>query len=488
MDQIAIDLSGIQAVVIGAGAGGATAAWDLARRGISVAVFEEGDKLKPFEPSAYSAMKNLFRDFGTQAATTRDSVFPVMQGLGPGGTTVMNGAIVHPLSREIYNEWAAALPGLEQAMPWSELEKIGAELTPILRAKKNLEGLEDRFPAARRLSKWSRSVEAMPRAAPECVGSGRCLQGCPSGAKLSLDKTLLAEAAAKGCEIFTGHRIERLIWNSRKRVTGFQVSSRGLRRTVAFDGIVILAGGAVQTPLLLQRSGLDELNPLIGTGFQCHLSAGVVGLMDRPAFEHDGPPQGWQATTNDSRLKLATQLVPPELIFARIPVFGLKLRELLRHADRASCWTASVQAQARGTVERRLFSRAARIEFDPSPEDLNRLKAGVAVLCEFLLEAGAQSIFHGVNGMKPEITAREDLFSLRELKPTARDFTLGAGHLFGGAAIGTVTGFDLRFRGIDNLFIADASVFPSNTGQNPQWAIMTLARWAAENVLREIAR
>ena len=57
-------------------------------------------------------------------------------------------------------------------------------------------------------------------------------------------------------------------------------------------------------------------------------------------------------------------------------------------------------------------------------------------------------------------------------------------HLFGGCRAGkdaatSVVDPSLKVHGVDGLYVMDASVFPSNTGVNPQHSIMSVASVAA---------
>jgi len=66
----------------------------------------------------------------------------------------------------------------------------------------------------------------------------------------------------------------------------------------------------------------------------------------------------------------------------------------------------------------------------------------------------------------------------------ASDITLGTGHPQGGNVLSTdpargVVDPDFKVYGYDNLFVCDASVFPSSIGVNPQLTVMALAHYAA---------
>jgi choline dehydrogenase-like flavoprotein len=43
---------------------------------------------------------------------------------------------------------------------------------------------------------------------------------------------------------------------------------------------------------------------------------------------------------------------------------------------------------------------------------------------------------------------------------------------------------EYRLDGFENVFVADASIFPSTITVNPQWTIMAMSSLAAKSVLR----
>ncbi|MDQ3278811.1 MAG: GMC family oxidoreductase, partial [Bacteroidota bacterium] len=72
------------------------------------------------------------------------------------------------------------------------------------------------------------------------------------------------------------------------------------------------------------------------------------------------------------------------------------------------------------------------------------------------------------------------------------DITLGTGHPQGGNILSRnrnigVVDEQLKVYGYDNLFIADASVFPTAVGVNPQITVMTFADYAVPFVAETIS-
>jgi choline dehydrogenase-like flavoprotein len=473
-------------VVVGSGAAGATVAVALGEHGRSTIVLEEGGfhRKDDFTADLYGALATLFRDFGAQVARGR-AIVPVLEGRCVGGSTVMNGAITHRLPKEIHDGWCEDA-AIAASLPFSDLEKHAARIEEDLGIRANLSPVLEGLPAAAALRRLGWAHQPMRRSAPGCQASGRCLQGCPSGGKLSMEASYIPRAIRAGAMLLDRHRATRIV-AAGGRATGLVVRDpRGGRRLVSARKAVILAAGALQSPLLLRTSGLGGAH--VGRHFQCHLGAGTTALLDRPVRSVEGPPQGIEVLEFDADgIKLATQLLPPELLLARTPVAGRALSDLLRQWRSISCWTGSVRSEAEGRVSGTALGRVS-IRFDPSPRDMERLRDAIWRMAQLLFELGAVRVFPGVFGAPVELRAPGEADAIRSAPLDPRAYLLGVGHIFGTCRMGgdpaaSVVAPDFRVHGTENLYVVDASVFPSNIGVNPQLAIMTLARHAAHGIL-----
>jgi choline dehydrogenase-like flavoprotein len=136
---------------------------------------------------------------------------------------------------------------------------------------------------------------------------------------------------------------------------------------------------------------------------------------------------------------------------------------------------------------------ALRLRYGPVPEDLARLREGIASIARAYLAAGAEEVYLPVEGLAP-VRRESDLASLAAAPLAARDLSLlYAVHLFGGAGMaadparGSCDGEGRSFsaRGV---FVADASALPGNTGVNPQITIMAHALRVADAIAAEAGR
>jgi choline dehydrogenase-like flavoprotein len=152
-----------------------------------------------------------------------------------------------------------------------------------------------------------------------------------------------------------------------------------------------------------------------------------------------------------------------------------------------------VADSSRGRVLRGLGPGAEpTILYDLNREDRRRLAQGVALASEVFLEAGASSVYTGLSGL-PLVRSREELERLRRGDDGGGPVTPSGFHPMGTCRMGSdpatsVVGPYGETHGVKGLFVADASVFPSCVGVNPQVTIMAFATRTARHILENSRR
>jgi choline dehydrogenase-like flavoprotein len=180
-------------VVVGSGPAGATVARALALEGLDVIVLEEGFEAPPSAswPRACNRWPRLYREMGTSMALGT-SPMPFLQGVAVGGTSVVNGAISWRFSEETLDRLGSR--GIQASGPSSSSARLRAHEDALVE-RLGISDADATTSRARRTSSSSAgatklSIASRPiaRNVRGCRGSGRCLQGCPHGAKLSVDR------------------------------------------------------------------------------------------------------------------------------------------------------------------------------------------------------------------------------------------------------------------------------------------------------------
>lgn len=497
-------------VVVGSGAAGATAARVLVESGASVAVVEEGPALgtADFGDRAPAALHDLYRDMGAQLTRGRAPI-PVFQGRCLGGSTVVNSAIMWRLPDDVWDAWRTEF-GLGEALPLDELHRRCDRIEPELSVAGTPEevwGGNNRLmaEAGRRLE-----VRVAPtrRAVVGCRGSARCQSGCPHGAKQSMAMTYLPYAERRGAVLFVNAEVTSVAMRGERAVGvhgRLAAPQAGVGRPpggVARPGpgrrgprprdfrlrarrAVIVAASAIQTPILLRRSGVRS--PHLGAHLQAHPGASLIGLFDHEVGLWHGATQGFESDQHRraGRFKIETVALAPELLIAALPGAGVRWTRWIARAPRMAVWAVDLRAHAEGRVAP---GRAgARIRFGPERRDMANMRAGLAYTAELMFAAGATAVLPGILGLPETVDGPDGIRLIANGPDDPRAYTMALTHLFGTARMSTmpaagVVGPGFAVHGTRNLHVVDSSVFPTNTGVNPQLSIMAVAMLGAERI------
>jgi choline dehydrogenase-like flavoprotein len=276
--------------------------------------------------------------------------------------------------------------------------------------------------------------------------------------------------------------VQRVVWEGDRAVGvrgRFQHPVSG-QRGAAFRvraRAVLLAASVTHTAVLLRRSGVRGK---VGHGFRAHPGTAVIGLYDQAVDMNRGATQGWASLRfrDDPGVKLETLALPLDMAASRLPGGGTEFMARLRDYRQAAMWVHVVRAESVGRIHN-VFGYPV-VRYDLTKADLERVRAGVHLVARQHVAAGARAILPGVYGV-PSILAPNEVDRLRDAPLDPRSYTAILSHLFGGATMGrdpaqSVVDGRGKVHGVQNLWVVDASVIPSNLGVNPQHTIMALAR------------
>lgn len=481
-------------VVVGSGAGGASAAVILARGGAEVAIVEAGAWRDPedYPSTTYGAMRDLFDDWGSQIARGR-ALWPIVQARTVGGTTVINSAICVRTPGDIFEQWAREHGVGGDAMAervWRAQDRIEDELC-----------VEEVPPEARGNSNTLAMLGAknagydshwIKRYVKGCVGAGQCLQGCKNLRKQSTNLNYIPEVLERGGHVLSSAPVHRIRLEG-KRAVGVEgrfshpeTRERGGRFLVRARKAVVVAASATHSPALLMRSGIRS--KALGRFFRAHPGTGIFGVYDEPVDMNTGATQGWASTAyrESPGFKLETLSIPFEMVASRLSGGGVELMRRLTEYRHICMWVLAVRAESVGTVKNGLFDKPV-VRYGLDRADMIRFREGLHLVAKTHVAAGAKKLILGIAGMPYSITPDQvDLLKEAPLDPRAYIAILS--HLFGGCVMGddpsrSVTDGSGRVHGYESLVVADASVIPTNLGVNPQHTIMGLASLFAEDLL-----
>ncbi|WP_164962603.1 GMC oxidoreductase [Rubrivivax sp. JA1026] len=518
-------------IVVGTGIGGATIGHALARAGQQVLFCELGDRgddallgeypelaagrdgraLGPGD-AALAARGGRCADRIVDRSARREREFTPFIGHGPGGSSALYGMAMERFTPEDFEPGRFAAGAVDAAVV-ERWPVSHAELLPFYEQAETLYGVRGdadplaahapRLPAPAPLSaagsEFADFLRArglhpyrLPSACEYRPGCGSCQSFlCRHGCKRDAESACLVPAVRDhGATLLAGCRVLELLADGR-RAGGLRCTWRG--RPLTLRGRrVILAAGALQSPLILLRSaggaGLGNGSGLLGRCLMRHLID--VYLVRPRAADEPFDNRRKELACNDFYVDGGAKLGTLQS-FGRLPPAPMLLGSLASDL-RATPWAA-----AAGLLE------LARPLMLPLLRDLSEGWMTLATIAEDLPYADNRVACHpdGPQRVLLEYRLRPEAHErMRTLRAHLRRTLQGRrwrrldqvannqriAHVCGTCRFGddprhSVLDRDNRVHELDNVYVVDSSFFPSSGGTNPSLTI-------AANALRVAGR
>ncbi|MFO0746701.1 MAG: GMC family oxidoreductase [Myxococcota bacterium] len=485
-------------VVVGTGAGGAVIGTELAEAGLNVLFVEEGSYIPTasFNPYMTESIPRMYRDAGTTAVLGTPNI-PYIEGRVLGGTTVINGGMAYRAPDHILDGWAKSMgdPSLGAAGMDGVFAAVEKNIAANFQSEASI-GDDNRIMAlgAEKLG-WKSEINR--RNQTDCVGSNNCIFGCPTGAKQSTLVSYLPRAIRAGARCLTELRVTSLVIEGGRCVgvvaRTYDPATRKPGRQVTVRGkAVVIACGAIHTPFLLQKHRLGRPSRQLGKHLLLHPNAKVIAVYPFDTYAWKGVSQWTQVREfHDEGVLFAENMIPPSAMAASLPWHGRENLALLERYNQMVTTGVLVEDSTTGVVQRSALGMPVA-RYDITDGDFDRFVRGVARLSELHFAMGAETVLlpyrshhiaHSMDEVRAVTTA-----NIRK-----RDIELFTVHLMGTARMGaraeaSVVDLDGEMWDLPGCYVADASIFPTAIGVNPQMTIMALATRIARRMAEQWPR
>ncbi len=511
-------------VIAGSGPAGSLLAERLSAAGKKVLVLEAGPYVPEHEvtPDEMFSLATLYKAGGLQRANEQMSIFDspgptffVLQGGCLGGGGVVNNTVCFQLSAERITRWQDAGFPITEATLRKAYGKIAAEL-PILPISKttkvaNKAGnyLTDAFgppkvppvdqPPAPGFYECLVNLEPLDAHGNGCLGKGVCNVGCGSERKRNALQVHLRSAVQKGCVVVHSARVRDVIFDKATHtVSALGVELRSGYRQIRGREFVLASGPIGSTEILLRSAALqehiDKNNLPVGKRFSANVGSPVWAFTKDDAQN----PPGLQIAhyyypPDQAPFVFETWYNPPGANAVAMPGYMSEHFDRMKKYMRTVAAAPLVGSQPSGKIK--LRDNKIFVRLPVGAQEVEGFATGLSVLAgAFAKSSQVDHALVGFGASGREIRTEQDALKLRDqllkLKKEPEHLHLlkmGTGHPQGGNAMSSselgVVRADFRVRGIDNLRICDASVFPDSAAVNPQWTVMALAEICANSML-----
>lgn len=518
-------------VIVGSGCGGGVCAKNLAKTGLRVMVVEKAYHWPPehLPMTERDAGIHLFANGGIVSAD--DNSIAILAGQAWGGGGTVNWSASLQTQAYVRKEWA------DKGLSFFTSSDFQNSLDRVCQRMGVSTEYVEHNTNNKTLSEGARKLGYSHKMVPQNTGGhkhycGYCTLGCGAAEKQGPVVSFLPDAERAGAQFIEGFEADKVLfenvrgkkiatgvkgrWTSRDSSGGVSGSDRTIRDVIINAKRVIVSAGTLQSPLLLLRSGLT--NSQIGRNLYLH----PVTLMGA-IFPDSTPINPWEGgilTTlvdefqnldghgHGAKLECTTML--PSLFLTFLPWSGgLEYKMLCSKLPHMTGQIALVRDRDSGRVYADPVDGKCRVAYTPSAFDKKHGLEGALALARILYVQGAKEIFSVTAGM-PAFTRSDDaakdrgdgindpafqawLGEMRKRGVNPPETGWASAHQMGTCRMATTQKAGVvdpkgKVWGVEGLYVADASVFPSASGVNPMVTNMAISDWISRGIAKDMSR
>lgn len=362
---------------------------------------------------------------------------PYRRGRGVGGSSVVNAMVAIPGHPDDYDEWSS-VHGCE-GWAWRDVARWFVSTSLIMRRAT--------------WGEWGPVNQALAQALPD-AREGVPLTRSSSGRRVSVNDVYLEPVRRRpNLIVRPDSLVDRVLFEGR-RACGVLLADG----TEVPADLVVVSAGAIHSPAILLRSGVDT--PGLGDNLHDHPSVSISLMLKTHA------PAGSLAVATLARASSGhepddLQFLPVDALDPSVPEFGTVFVALMRTRSRGSVRLVCSDPIVDPAVDFAMLS---------DERDWERLRLGVEMLHQLM----SHPAFTAIGEAVPAATEVDDV------RAVLGDYV----HAAGTCAMGTVVDERCALIGYEGVVVCDASVMPNAPRANTHLPTVMIAERVAAMLVR----
>lgn len=495
--------------IVGSGAGAGITAELLTQAGLQVVLVEEGPlkSSSDFRQLESEAYPSLYQE--SAGRKTADKAITILQGRCVGGSTTVNWTSSFRTPAVTLEHWQQHF-GLadygEAAMaPWFAQAEQRLHIAPWLTAaNRNNDVL--RAGAAR----LGIAAAGIQRNVKGCWNLGSCGMGCPTNAKQSMLVTTIPTALDRGATLLVQTRAQAFVvgHGSVQALLCMPVSDNGTPTAGAAPTRIVarhfvVAGGAINSPALLMRSGVPDPYRLLGKRTFLHpVVISAATFADR-IEAWDGAPQtlysdhflNTHPLDGPMGYKLEAPPMHPVIVSTTLTGHGQAQADMLRQFPHTQGLLALLRdgfhAESPGGSVQLRDDGSPVLDYPLNDYVMEGARRALLSMAEIQFAAGARQVMpaHQLARQYTQWAQAREAIQALPMKPLLTRVV--SAHVMGGCAMAGaerqgVVGPDGVHWQLANLSVHDGSLFPTSIGANPQLSVYGVANRLATGLVKRL--
>jgi len=466
--------------IIGTGAGGCALAHELAKNDKEVVMLEKGDyyDTEYIKRQSETELENLWKNKGIFLST--DFSINISQGQCVGGSTMINYGICFEIPEAVFSYWKSAF-GIKISQ--DEIKNAYARVGDLI--------------SRRKITGAGKCHDLFKNGCEGLGYSGDWMDKAyiPGKGKQNAVVAFLEKSKTNKIKIYANCAADKIVVGGKKalQVVGihYNKETKSKKKIIVESDVIIVSAGPIGSSEILLRNNLVNKNGEVGKHLSLHPASSVTAKFDEKVNGDNGMAMAYYCDefnvrkTQKPGFMIESVFVPPSQMSITMPSFGQENLNFMKSYDHYAMAGVLVHDEPSGSVELN-WAKDAIVKYDLSPADQTKMMDGIREAARIYFRAGAKSVITG-HMEKTVLNNISDLRLINKRGAGLGQLLVASVHPQGGNRMGensanSVVNSHCQTHEISNLYVCDASVFPTSIGVNPQMTVMAIATIAADHI------